>query len=632
MHIKVKFLQRKAVSTIVGGMIFLIIMVGTFTAIITAFELQKSLTETQINVATNEIGKIQEEFSASADVRNNRLTLNVTNSGSVPLEVVDLFMINQSQSDAGIKFVEINYDDGLVPVGYNANILNGETTGIKDGTYDLKVVSSRGNIQIIEDFIVSNGGLGGSDCKVKAFVVPPNIANAGNATVIGHVFNQGTRTLYDVQPNGNPTVTPSTAVLGVTLTTPSSVNELKAGESFLFAWNYELTGAVGSTVKFDVNAKAKSSSSSSTFDVICTTGTTKTKIVKATEDEILQQEITAKPEIFAVVAGPIGESENDDSRMFFGVTVVNPTNQTMTVNRVGIGFVTTEDEGNDDIFDDGETAITHVLPTNNGRCVGCTNPPGGTAKGAWTIPEDNALLWTASPIESPISIPPFSAEQFVIKGKVDDLDDDILVVMTINAYTSFGQFAKSGYMTHGDEDQNDVTIVNVYPTARSVTGNTAHTHADDLEFDAVASIKGGTTHNFNVTVREGQDSSGGGNGCPTGSDCPYVAQNEASLIINLPVGFPLVSAASGQTGFGTPTIKTFQDGSQQIVAPIGSASNTRLGDVTTDAERFTFVFSATAPNVDETRMYVVYSLLSGNDRYDFPLGAISEAYVIIVTP
>lgn len=609
-------------------MIFLIIMAGTFTAIIAALQLQKSLTETQINVATNEIGKIQEKFSASADVRNNRLTLNVTNTGSVSLEIVDLFMVNKSQSDAGIKLVEINYDDGLAPVGHTINILNGETTGIKDGTYDLKVVSSRGNIQIVEDFIVLNGGLGGSDCAVKAFVVPPNIANAGNATVIGHVFNQGTRTLYDVRPNGNPTVTPSTAVLGVTLTSPSSVGELRAGESFLFAWNYELTGAVGSAVEFDVNAKAKSSSSSSIFDVICTTGKTKTKIVKATEDEILQQKLTAKPEIFAIVGGPLGESENSDSRVFFGVIVVNPTNQTMTVNRVAIAFVTSEDEGNDDVIDDGETNLDHIHPSSNGRCVGCTNPAGGTAKGTWTVPEDNALFWTANPVESPITIQPFSAEQFVVRFQVDDLDDDLLVTMIINAYTSFGQFAKTGYMTHGDNDQDKITIVNVYPTAKVVTGSSAQTSADDKEFAAVTTISGGTTHLFNVTVREGQDSGSGGSGCPTGSNCPRILANEATLIINLPIGFPLVTAASGQTGFGTPVIKTFQDGSQQIRAPITSA----LGDVTVDSERFTFTFSSTAPTVDEKRMYVAYTLISGNDRDDHPLGAISEAFVIIVTP
>lgn len=606
-------------------MIFLIIMVGAFTAIIAALQLQKSLTETQINVATNEIGKIQEKFSASADVRNNRLTLNVTNSGSVPLEIVDLWMVNKTQSDAGIKLVEVNYDDGLAPVGHNVNILNGETIGIKDGTYDLKVVSSRGNIQMIKDFIVLNGGLGGSDCRVKAFVVPPNTANAGNATVVGHVFNQGTRTLYNVQPNGNPTVTPSTAVSKVTLTTPSSVNELRGGESFLFVWNYNLTGAVGSTVKFDVNAKAKSTSSSSTFDVICTTGTTKTKIVKATENEVLQQKLTAKPEMFVVFPGPIGEGGNDDSRIFIGIIVVNPTNQTMTVNRVTFQFDSNEHGDGDKIFKKDSNKFDHIFPSNNGFCVGCS-PTSGTAKGTWTIPDDNTLIWTASPVESPVTVSAFSAEQFIIRVRTDELADDLMINMVANAYTSFGQFAKAGYVTQGDKDKDHVTMVNVYPTSKSVTGSSAQTDPNDKEFAALKTITSGSTNNiFYVTVREGQDSGGE---CPTGDKCPRILANEANLIINLPIGFPLVTAASGQTGFGTPTIRTFQDGSQQIVVPITSA----LGDVTTDAERFTFQFTANAPIVDEKRMYVAYSLISGNDKDNFPLGAVSEAYVIIVTP
>ncbi|MGI0081901.1 MAG: hypothetical protein ACREAG_01165, partial [Nitrosopumilaceae archaeon] len=90
--------ERKSVSTVVGGFFFLVLMVGAFTAILTAIQFQSDLVTLQRAISDQEILKTQEKFSIAAFINgsnNNKLSVQVQNRGSIPIEISDLFIVNK---------------------------------------------------------------------------------------------------------------------------------------------------------------------------------------------------------------------------------------------------------------------------------------------------------------------------------------------------------------------------------------------------------------------------------------------------------------------------------------------------------------------------------------------------------
>ncbi len=89
----VKSSKRRGISTIVGGLIFLVLMTSAFSTFYIAFDVQQGTINTQRDISRDLMEKTQEQFviSAGADPNdNNRLGIQVKNQGPNPVEVANI--------------------------------------------------------------------------------------------------------------------------------------------------------------------------------------------------------------------------------------------------------------------------------------------------------------------------------------------------------------------------------------------------------------------------------------------------------------------------------------------------------------------------------------------------------------
>jgi len=330
-----------------------------------------------------------------------------------------------------------------------------------------------------------------------------------------------------------------------------------------------------------------------------------------------------------VFPSPVGKGGSDDSPGYWGAIIVNPTNQTLIVNRVVIMLATAI--GGSNLVIDANQYLQHIHPiTNSSGTI--------TEVGLWCIPEDNMMSWSAQSgtCANPtfadselIRIDPVDAREFVLKVRSTSAGDNDGMMVAGNTYTSSGQFTKITHSASAIFTTAAVTVVNVYPTPKDVTAtgitgdfdaDPPDPNADDSLFEGVKDAGINDVCTFYITVREAQES--------TTEYIEGVANGgNAHLIINLPTGFPNLSADDNQEGFGAVTTRVYSDGAKQIAVPIKDD----LGD-SADVERITFKFVVTTPELDAPRMYIFYAFVNGTDVDDNPLGPVSEAVVLRVDP
>jgi pseudouridine-5'-phosphate glycosidase len=102
----------------------------------------------------------------------------------------------------------------------------------------------------------------------------------------------------------------------------------------------------------------------------------------------------------------------------------------------------------------------------------------------------------------------------------------------------------------------------------------------------------------------------------------------AKLIVNVPKGFTVSeSDILSHTGFNEPALTTYPDGSIQIVAELAS----NLGTSTSEAVKI-LKFRATAPVVEDEKIYVFFTLVHGDTTSGSSLsvGAVGEFPVQVV--
>jgi len=149
--------QKKGISSIVGGIFFLVLMTSGFTVYYVALDSQSQMLDTQQVIADYEVAKIREKFvvAASSDSGdNNRLSLQVVNTGNTVVEIADVWIINKTDAAEPAAKYDVDYRDASVPVGYSGNILANTPLYLISDIYDIKVISSLGTIQAVEYDVV----------------------------------------------------------------------------------------------------------------------------------------------------------------------------------------------------------------------------------------------------------------------------------------------------------------------------------------------------------------------------------------------------------------------------------------------------------------------------------------------
>jgi len=185
----VKFLnfknnRQKGISSIVGGIFFLVLMTSGFTVYFVALDTQSQMLDTQQIIADTEVKKIQEKFivAASSSGVNNLLSLQVLNVGNNPVEIADVWIVNKTGTEVATRY-NLDYRDVSIPVGYSGDILENTPLYLTSAIYDIKVISSIGTIQAVEYDVA-----GGSNILNAQMVsIPQDVRFGENVTVIRQV-------------------------------------------------------------------------------------------------------------------------------------------------------------------------------------------------------------------------------------------------------------------------------------------------------------------------------------------------------------------------------------------------------------------------------------------------------------
>ena len=577
--------KKRAVSTIVGAAIFLVLFASASSTFFIAMDVQRDTINTQRLVSDSIMEKSKEKFSIAVSTdesNNNRLGIQVKNQGTNPVEIGDLWIINNSGSFPAKKYL-LDYKDSVIPPGYGSNILENTPLFMNTDDYDIKVVSTFGTV------VKSELNVGASNnMRATLIAIPPEVKVGQNVTLTLHVENIGNTKLLNVAPKNNyPNMVP-------TFTSPSPPVpvpvDLDPGESAFFIWKYESTGAVGTIVDFDSSATATEEDTNFLLESNIATESIKLQTPDVSEIIVLTQDLLARPEIFTVIPGPFGY---DSEKALWGVNIVNPTPQPMYVNKVVFSALTTRATGGDEIFDAG------------GSCTPTNVPP--TPAGTWKCPVNNQLMWENP--GNPALVPGYSVVPFVVRvspGTLQGGPTDVLenIPLSVNVFTTLGQFGKTGYGT--SEDNGGTGLVNVY-----LSKNPASTSNTDI-ITNVTGIKASNTVTLNATISD----------FDTGAS-QYIDQN-SRLIINIPKGWtnPTVLSAPG---FTIQSIITYSDTSSQIVgtldAPLTGAGGTAQ----------TIQFQITAPAVTSTQLYVMYILADGSTTLgDNAIGPLGEIILQVI--
>jgi len=299
------------------------------------------------------------------------------------------------------------------------------------------------------------------------------------------------------------------------------------------------------------------------------------------EEIVLPAETFAKPAVFMSFPNPFGESEDSKDEGYFSMAVINPTNQTMNVTSVA--FYAIGEEGGGGQFFSSSEPLEELSPTSGW---------GVTQKQVWWQDLDN-----------PITIQKYNAYNFTV-GVSSKTGQSLMqaVPITGTVYTNFGQFVTYGHST-GSSDITTV-IANVYQSSSS-TDTTRHY--------VISGVTESVSRTYYVSLENSATKAG---------DSSEILTNSV-LVINVPPGFTNIASVASSPELDPQTFKIFNDGSTQIPVKLNT-------DMPKDT-RWYYSFTATAPDVDNTTLYVFHILGHGKatdkngDKLEF--GPVAETIV-----
>ena len=569
--------NRRGLSSVVGALFFTVLMIAGFSVLSLALDAQTDIVTTQRMVSDGEIKKQQEEFGVLVSTDgNNMLNISVKNEGQNPVEISSIWITNKTLPDQPATRYDINYDDAFIPSGFSSNVVSSQSLQMTPDTYDIKVISSYGTIQIVE---FDNNGGGSSNLRAELITDPPDVIIGQNVTVAMMVTNTGDKPINGIHPGPLDFIPTGTgSVMASSSYTPTSVN-LNPGASVMFKWDYQVTGGSGDQLTFSTYATDDTINSNTSSDVsvlrLPTDGSS-----GQNDPNIINEELLARPKLFLIIPSPQGDSPQ---KSLWGINVANPVNAPMEVSKLSLTAFSPGANNNDKIF--------------AADCLAENIFPSGTNN--WNCPSENIIMWQDQ--ANPIIIPANSTQSFLVKvlpGTIAGQNILESIVVQASVFTNVGSFGKSGYqstMYDGSE-----VIGNVYLS--SVVDSRSNT---DIQSTRVGIVPG-NVETFNMVFAD------------MDTDNNTFVQSGAKFVINVPKEWTDVTILNNYGFLSSPTVTVFGDGSTQIVGI--TASN--LGTATNTAD--TIQFSAKAPTVVNDEMYVMYVLAQGQTDNSFAIGPLAE--------
>ena len=573
--------SRRGISSVVGALIFTVLMIAGFSAMSLALDSQSDIVNTQRVVADVELQAQQEEFEIEVSTNvNNILNVTVNNIGQNSVQISHLFITNKTLASQPVQDFFINPTDEIISPQHKSNVLSTQPLYMIPDIYDIKIISALGTVKTAELNMIS-----GSSSGLRAELVtdPPDVIIGQNVTVAMIVTNTGDSTITNVHPNS---LTFSSTGIGSVMAsssyTPTSV-DLNGGASVMFSWDYQVTGNSGDNLTFSSFATGEGSKISNTASDVSTLRLPTDGSTGGIDPDIINEELLARPKLFLIIPSSQGDS---NQKALWGVNIANPVNAPMSVSKVSIVAYAPGANSNEKIYSLSCNAedISPASVVNN-----------------WSCPTENVIMWQN--YDNPIVIAPNSTKAFLTKilpGTVSGSINLESITVQANVFTTVGSFGKAGYQT---------TMYN----SGNVIGNVYLSKAIDSRSngDMISTMTGivpGSTNTFNIVFADLDT-----------SQSTYI-KSGAKLIINIPKGWTNVSVASGSyPGFvSTPIVTTFGDGSSQIIG----TTTSKLGDANNQAD--TIQFTAKAPSVVNDQMYVIYVLGQGQTSNNFSIGPLAE--------
>jgi len=584
-------LKRRGISTIVGGLIFLILLTTGFSAFYVALDTQMDTVDTQRKISSSILEKTQEQFDIAVAVdesQNNLLGIQVSNKGTNPVEISNIWIINQSASETPpyeAKSYDVNYEDAFIPQGYGAQILEKTPIRLNPNTYDIKVVSTLGTIH---HALLTVGGA--NHLLAEMFTIPPDVRQGENATIALRVTNVGDTKITGVTPDVLllDGVAPPHAQVSTVEQVSIGPVVLNPSESIIFSWH--ITLKADATVDIKVKFSNFATGTESVTGYVVTSNTASDKIIirdpqgGSGEEIVIREELFGRPQIFMIFPNPIGDDV--DNRDLWGVLIANPTDQPMEVTKVVITALSPRTTASDKIFKDN----CHNATDENEPL---TVPP---TTDKWSCPETNQLMWRD--LTNPAIVQPRSVHPFLVEIGPDDIgstmpDANNILIQSV-VFTSLGQFGKAGYGS--TMHSKDAAMPNVF---LSKVDNQVTAANNGNIIGNITKITEGTQVVFNATFVDMSTDTWGIN---AGS----------RLIINIPKDWTYDGITSS-VGFTITSEQQYPDGSTQIVGQLNTGIDERI-------EARIIKFYATAPAVTSTKMYVMHILADGTATGDSPSG------------
>ncbi|MBS3926565.1 MAG: hypothetical protein KGZ34_07755 [Nitrosarchaeum sp.] len=583
--------SRRGISSVVGALIFTVLMIAGFSAMSLALDSQTDIVNTQRVVADVELKKQQEKFDISVSTdANNILDVSVDNTGQNPVEISRIWITNKTLPTQPAKPFSVNSNDAFVPSGFKSNILATQPLYITPDTYDVKIISTLGTVKIAElSYGSSSNGL-----RAELITDPPDVIVGQNVTVAMLVTNTGSETIYNVRPNPLTFVGTGTGHIVSSSANIPTFTDLNGGASVMFSWDYQVDGDSGNQLRFSGSAVGDGGHTSNPVSDISVLRLPTDGSSGSTDPDIVNDELLARPQLFIII--PSSQGKSDDAQAVWGINVVNPINADMQVSKLVITAFAPGAQNNDKLFDRGGGA--------------CTFNPISPVLGSdsnWSCPSENALMWQST---TPIIIPGNSTKSFLTKvepGKPSGTASLESVVVQGSVFTTLGSFGKAGYQS--TMSGTDSSIINVH-----LTSDPLNPRSSNNIMSSIVGISPNSIRLFNVTLADMDTVSS------------TTINSGAKLIINVPKDWTDVTITNSVGFVGTPSVTKFGDNSHQIVG----VTSTALGSASNVADIISF--TARAPNITTDKLYVMYVLAQGQTNSGFSIGPLAEVVLQVDTP
>jgi archaellum component FlaF (FlaF/FlaG flagellin family) len=624
--------KRRGLSSIVGALLFVVLMVATFAVLGVALDSQTEIVDTGRIVADTGLKKQQENFVINTIVQlpSDSLQVNVTNLGPNPTEIFTIVITNSSDAANGYptQTVEIPSDTSFLPPYSDTPVDIVKTLNLKmknspsQELYQFKIISSLGTMEKL--FLVCQNGTcglgsgGGSSGLFAQFLMDgPNGINTKNSTAVMFVTNTGEVPLTDVAPviscskgamfSVSPDDLGTADLLNCHLDPPDPI-DMAVGQTAIFKWDGEVAGEIGDVFTFCNQASGTDPDLNTVNSgLVCDDLT----VIDPNDcggcgpgggdTIILIDDLLIRPALYMIIPSPFGTIDNnEDHQGLWGVNIINPTEKAMEVNKVTIVAYPPASNDNVNLLVSG-CPLTMIQPTTS-----------------WSCPRANTIMWQN--VTHPLTLDPYSSTPFLVKaepGQVSGSDDVDALIVQANAFTTTGSFGKSDYQS--SMTNNEEVIANVFLTS------TSESRADiQSSRDTLTELQEAT---FMVTLADMDD-----------EDTTYISSG-AKLIINVPRDWTDVCIDADPTGFVAESpsdpdpcvdnrIESFNDGSTQIVLE----TNVDIGGGGNTVDARTVTFRATPPEneiPDAARPYIMYVLADGLTGGNYPIGPLNEIALVV---